>query len=807
MSYAAVFPLLRARAISGAFDYEVTPELEGRVTAGALVAAPLGAQTVIGVVLEVRATTDHQGPVLPIRDLLDVPAVPGDLLELARRVERYYLTSFGNALALVCPPAGALRIVRQYELTAAGRAARQAGEEALDDVEGLKLPAGGLTRLAEKYRRKGWLRIAYRVHVVGATPPGRSLRRGRATPPRLGPRQRAALKLVEEAGVVSERDLRAACGVSLPALRRLIATEALTELAVGAPWQMDVGISTPAQEPSRRPPEAPAAATADAAADGVAGPRGCAPPASPRELLPEQRAALHAILCEAGPGEEVLVHGVTGSGKTEVYLQAAQAALEGGRSVLMLVPEIGLTGQTVERVRRRFAGVPAAVLHSGLSTGDRLLAYRAIAHGEVRIVVGARSAVFAPLRDLGLIVVDEEHDVSYKQENEPAYDARTVARWRAAASGAVVVLGSATPSVESYARVALHADLRHRVDGSSPPALEIVDMRDHHGVLSPELARALVAAVDAGHKAILFQNRRGYASYLLCDHCGHVWECPRCDVTLTLFSRRGLRCRTCGYSEPAPGVCPVCGGLDLERHGYGTERVEHEVQKLVPDVELLRLDSDVAASHRRLQAVLNRFAGPGPKVLVGTQLIAKGHHFPDVTLVGVVNADLTLHFPDFRAEERTFALLIQVAGRSGRGEHPGRVIVQTLNPEARPIALAASGQEERFYVEEIARRRDLGYPPATTLVALELSGGDESKVAMAGRFTAERLVARLSHGEQVLGPGPLWRSHGRYACRLVIKTSEPGETLSQVRAWLSRSRPRFAERGVRIVPNVDPQWL
>ena len=772
MSYAAVFPLVRTRAFSGAFDYSVPDELEGRLAVGALVAVPLGAQTIIGVVLELRSETAHEGRVLPVGDVLDVPAIPADLLDLARRIEQYYLTSFAAALTLVCPPAGALKIVRQYELTAGGHAALGAGEKGLGELAGLKLPARALASLADRYRRKGWLRIAYRVHVVGAAVTGgRSLRRGSETPARLGPRQRAALKLVEEAGVLDEQSLKGACGVSLLALKSLIDSGALVEV---------VASEAPVPRPSL----------------------GVAP-----DLLPEQRAALHTILCEARPGDEVLVHGVTGSGKTEVYLQVARAALEAGKSVLMLVPEIGLTGQTVTRVRERFAGERVAVLHSGLSAGERLLAYREVACGETRIVVGARSAVFAPLVGLGLIVIDEEHDVSYKQENEPAYDARTVARWRARASGAVVVLGSATPSVESFARVPLHVDLPRRVDGSQPPALEIVDMRDHHGVFSTQLAKAMTAAIDDGHKVILFLNRRGFASYLLCEHCGHAWECPRCDVTLTLFADRGLRCRTCGFAAPAPDACPSCGGLDLVRHGFGTERVEREVRGLLPGVELLRLDSDVAGSHARLRAVLERFAQPGAKVLVGTQLIAKGHHFPDVTLVGVVNADLTLHFPDFRAEERTFAMLVQVGGRSGRGEHPGRVIVQTLNPEARPIAQAARGEEERFYAEEAERRRELGYPPPATLVALDVSGTDERKVTLAGRFTAERLSVRLDHGEQVLGPSPLWRSHGRHACRVVIKSTQTGETLDTLRHWLERNRPRFAERGVRLVPDVDPQWL
>ena len=797
-----MFPLVRTRAFAGAFDYSVPSELAGKLEPGALVAVQLGSQTVIGVVLALRPASAHEGRILPVRDLLDVPSIPADLLDLARRVQSYYLTSFSAALSLVCPPTGALKIVRRYELTAGGRAAREAGEHDLDEVAGLKLPAGPLTKLGERYRRKGWVRVAYQVHVAGARRPSSVLRRGVNTPPRLGRRQRAALELVERSGVLDERSLRAATGLSLPALKRLLQGGALVEAAPGSEGDAAGGGGAEATTGGGAEPAVPPPVLAQAARL-----QACATLSDAPDLLPEQRHALHAILCEARPGDEVLVHGVTGSGKTEVYLRAAQAALEGGRSVLFLVPEIGLTGQTVDRVRRRFAGHEVAVLHSGLTARERLLAYRAIAGGDVRLVVGARSAVFAPLQDLGLVVVDEEHDTSYKQESEPAYDARTVARWRAGHSGAVVVLGSATPSVESYARVPLHVDLRLRVDGSQPPALEVVDMRDHHGIFSGPLAEALTATMDAGDKAILFLNRRGFASYLVCDHCGFTWTCPRCDVTLTLFGGRELRCRTCGHDQVAPGTCPSCGSAELVRFGFGTERLEREVRGLLPGVELLRLDSDVASSYARLRAVLDRFAQPGPKVLVGTQMIAKGHHFPDVTLVGVVNADLTLHFPDFRAEERTFALLVQVGGRSGRGAHPGRVIVQTLSPEARPIALAAGGEDERFYAEEMERRRELGYPPAGTLIGLELSGTSQEKVGIAGRFTAERLAARLTHGESVLGPGPLWRERGRHTCRVVVKTAETGQTLDKLRAWLAANRDRFAARGVRLVPDVDPQWL
>jgi len=328
-----------------------------------------------------------------------------------------------------------------------------------------------------------------------------------------------------------------------------------------------------------------------------------------------------------------------------------------------------------------------------------------------------------------------------------------------------------------------------------------------HGVFSPALARALAETVDAGEKAILFHNRRGYAGYLACGHCGRAWDCPNCDVGLTLFggSPPMLRCRICGHREAAPAQCPACGSTDVSRHGYGTERVEREVRALLPGVELLRLDSDVAASYRRLRAVLAAFARPGPSVLVGTQMIAKGHHFPEVTLVGVVDADLTLRFPDFRAEERTFAMLIQVGGRSGRGPRAGRVLVQTLSPAARPIALAAAGDQERFYAEEVEARAALGYPPATSLVALELSSPARDKAEKGSAFVAEKVALLLARAAEVLGPGPVYRERGRHTARVLVKTTEIGKTLDVLGPWLEHYGPRLAARGARLVADVDPQ--
>ncbi len=800
MSVAAVFPLVRTRAFSAPFDYALPAESGDEVARGDLVAVPLGSRTVVGVVVDLRMQSTHDGALRPVLDVLDVPRIDSGLLDLAERVRSYYLTSAGAALSLVAPPTGALTVVRRYELTDAGRAALEAGEDGLETVDGLTLPGGSAKRTAEKYRRRGWVRLAHRVRIVGRRGDDRVVSPGEGAARRVGARQRAALEAVSRVGQIEARALRAATGLSSAGLESLLACGSLREVAA-TPVDGDRPVSgRPGGGVPREPFTAAAAATAGRRA-------GCARLGDAPDLLPDQAAALHAILCETRPGDEVLLHGVTGSGKTEVYLRAAQAVVEGGRSVLFLVPEIGLTGQTVARIRERFAGEPVAVLHSALSAGERLSAYRELAMGRVRLAVGARSAVFAPVRDLGLVVVDEEHDTSYKQDNEPHYDARTVARWRAEACGAIVVCGSATPSLETYARGSLHADLVTRVDGASPPRLEIVDMRDVHGVFSPVLAAALTAAVDAGEKAILFHNRRGYAGHLACGHCGHSWECPRCDVGLTLFGAApgALRCRLCGHGEPAPSHCPDCGSTDVARHGFGTERVEREVRALLPGVALLRLDSDVAASYRRLRAVLEAFAETGPKVLVGTQMIAKGHHFPEVTLVGVVDADVSLRFPDFRAEERTFAMLVQVGGRSGRGPRPGRVLVQTLSPEARPIALAAAGEQERFYADELAARAALGYPPAGSLIALELSSAARDKAEKGAAFVAERLSALLTSDEQVLGPGPVFRERGRHMSRVLVKTAEIGKTLDVVRPWLERYRPRFAARGARLVADVDPQ--
>jgi primosomal protein N' (replication factor Y) len=803
--YAAVFPLLTARALEEPFDYLVPDHLADTVRRGTVVAMPLGAQTVLGVVLRLATASSHAGRHVALSSVVDVPPVPGELLDVAERVRDHYLTTLGAALGLVLPSGGALRLRRVVAATAEGVAALEsglkgsaalawycagptaatahspggdgAGSRAANLATGVK---GRPSRAAiDRLRRRGWLAVRYELHIVRDRAEPRLLELGEGQPKRLGARQRAALDLVRRRHTVDDVTLRGRTGVSRHGLDRLIATDVLR----------------PASRGRRR----------RVSAAGTPGPGADEPVPT---LLPAQEAALTEILAAVGRGEPVLLHGVTGSGKTEVYLRAAEAVLRSGHGVLVLVPEIGLTGQTVTRLRERFPNERVAVVHSGLPAGERLAAWRDAAEGRARLVLGARSAVFAPVRNLGLVIVDEEHDASYKQDNDPRYDARTVAAWRAQASGAALVLGSATPSVEAFARTERHADLAQRVDGSAPPQLEVVDMRDVHGMLSPQLSSAMTGAVEAGEKVILFLNRRGYASLLACNHCGHTWTCPHCDVALAYFAHGDrLRCRICDYHEPAPGVCPACHSAELARFGYGTEALEREVAGLLPGIELLRLDSDVAASYSRLSAVLERFAAAGSKVLVGTQMIAKGHHFPDVTLVGVVNADLTLHFPDFRAEERTFAMLVQVGGRSGRGDRPGRVIVQTLDPLERPIALAANGEHERFYREEVERRRALAYPPASTLFAVEVSSPAAAKAAAGAAFVRERLDRALQGGEAIIGPGPLSRERARYVARVLVKSADVGATLPVMRHLIERYAARFARRDARLIVDVEPQWL
>ena len=518
------------------------------------------------------------------------------------------------------------------------------------------------------------------------------------------------------------------------------------------------------------------------------------------QLTEDQRAAVAAI----GERGSYLLHGVTGSGKTEVYLRLAERTLGRGRGVIVLVPEIGLTPQTVARFVDRF-GDTVAVLHSGLSAGERHDEWLRLRRGEARICVGPRSAVFAPIADLGLIVVDEEHDGAYKHEGDPRYDARAVAAHRAEAAGAVLLSGSATPRPESIHE--LHVlRLGRRIDGRPLPEVDVLDMRGQHQPLHPTTRMALADVRRAGGKAIVLLNRRGWSNFLTCRACGRVWSCPNCEVALVLHLASGfLACHHCGHRDPVPSSCTQCGSAALARHGAGTERLEHELAEALggDGFPVFRLDADVRPG--RVAAVLARFEASSSGVLVGTQMVAKGHDFPDVALGVVLDADQTLRFPDFRAEERTFALITQLAGRAGRGEggpHPARVLVQTLAPEARSIGHASRHDSDGFLAEELEHRRALRYPPFGTLIRIICaSEGAEALDAVAGE-----LRGRIGpEAGTVLGPAPLFRLRGKDRRQLLIKAGDRAAATGAVDAAVQELATRASRLGVSVSVDVDPQ--
>ncbi len=539
-------------------------------------------------------------------------------------------------------------------------------------------------------------------------------------------------------------------------------------------------------------------------------PEGGAPAARPRLILSaEQQAAVDELSAalETPDPESRLLWGVTGSGKTEVYTRVFERVVDSGGGAILLVPEIALTGQVVERLRARF-GETVGVLHSALSPGQRAAQHREIAGGRARVVVGARSAVFAPVPQLRVIVVDEAHDSSYKQDEEPRYDARTVAWWRVRRVGGLLIEGTATPRVETLVGGARPILLRERPTGGALPDVEVVDMRRQGGVrvLAPRSRRALQETVSRGEQAIVLLNRRGYAGFLHCDHCGHVPMCARCEVSLTYHrSRNGLFCHHCGFQAPTPGLCPVCGEAALARGTPGTEKLADELRGYVPEDGLFRLDSDVVTSGTRVREILQAFGRTTPAILVGTQMVAKGHDFPLVTLVVVADADTGLYLPDLRSVERTFQLLVQVSGRAGRAAHPGRVLVQTWNPEVPCIRMAVDRDVQAFYRDELAARERLGYPPFGRLIRVLVSSREEARAQAGASYLADRLRPHLAEGS-VRGPARLPRLRGRARWQLLLL----GDDAERSRHLLARAaeqlRAPYARRGVDLIIDVDPQW-
>lgn len=533
-------------------------------------------------------------------------------------------------------------------------------------------------------------------------------------------------------------------------------------------------------------------------------------------LNPDQEKAYQALTkaIQAHDNQTFLLEGITGSGKTEVYLQAAQEVINQGQQVLFLVPEIALTPQMQKRVADRF-GDATAVLHSGLSAGERYDEWRRIQAGEVKVVVGARSAVFAPLKDLGLIIVDEEHETSYSQSENPHYSARDVALWRGTYHHAPVVLGSATPSLESRARAQkgvyqlLTLKQRAAKDAVLPP-VEIVDMRQTvlsrgDTNFSQDLLDKLKTRLDRGEQAVLLLNRRGFSSFVMCRDCGFVPKDPNCNLAMTLhMDTRVLKCHYCDFQAPIPNICPSCGSKRIRYYGTGTEKVEDELKKIMPDYSVIRLDQDTTRKKGSMAQALADFGNQKAQILLGTQMVAKGLDFANVTLVGVLNADTGLGMPDFRASEKTFELLTQVAGRAGRGDQAGEVVIQTFNPDHYALKFAQNHDYEGFYRQEMAIRHAGEFPPYFYTVQLQMSHTDENLVAVQSAKIGLWLKKHLPESVLMLGPSPqsIAKLKGRFYFQILLKLKNPHEADQLLRDLVEGSQK--AEAGFQLAVKRDP---
>jgi primosomal protein N' (replication factor Y) (superfamily II helicase) len=718
---------------------------------GARVVVPLGSRVVTGIVVTVDVAPDGVAEIKPIRQLLDASSfVPPEVVELARWTAEYYAAGAGETITAVLPPK-----------TRGGRA------------------SGHKTRRMAAVTAAGLEVLALR-HAQGE----------QADPcdPRLTSKQFLALDFLAAAPLGMPMTQLAAHGAAPDVVARLAARGL---------------VSFRRDRLDRDPFEA---ASFDAA------------PADPdRRLTLEQTAALERLVRLAGEHtfRVALLHGVTGSGKTEIYIRLSAVVRDAGRRVLMLVPEIALTPVTASLFRQAFAE-QVAILHSGLSDGERHDEWQRIRRGEVHVVVGTRSAVFAPLAQVGLIVVDEEHDGSYKQEESPRYHGRDVAIVRAQRENALVVLASATPSMESYHNAMVgryeRVVLERRVADRPLPAVTVVDMREEYAIAGPDvvLSRPLTEAIGVrlarGQQALVLLNRRGYATAVFCRQCAGTLDCPNCSVSLVVHGQgpvRWARCHYCNYSIRVPTACPLCAGQYLEQTGFGTQRVEAEVRRTWPAARVARLDRDAIRLKGALASLLMRFRNGEIDVLVGTQMIAKGHDFPRVTLVGVVSADVGLGMADFRASERTFQLLTQVAGRAGRGDQPGEAIVQTLYPDHYSIQLACKQDYVSFYERELQFRRAMRYPPLVAIIntvvrARTFAGAmdDAANVVDRLREDADR------YGLRVLGPAPapLGKLRGEYRAQLLVKGANRKRMRELLLAAIS-SRPDVQRR---VVVDVDP---
>ncbi|BBO85376.1 primosomal protein N' [Desulfosarcina ovata subsp. sediminis] len=797
-----------ALPVMDCYSYTVPDHLLALIRTGKRVLIPFGSRTVTGYLIGSSSEPDST-TLKHILDVLDdAPLFSSAMVPFFQWIATYYMYPLGQVISTALPAGLNLTDIAVMTLCPPGMAALTS--DAVSPLEKTVLTA--LTKrpmdfrqlkkdvgqrvpwaLIHQMRQRGWLVVERQIkggQVRRKTIRMVRLAEGVAESGKISPQRQAILDLLRQQG-----------GLSVPDLSKRVPTAASLVRAMQKAGMVRIEDHPVYRDPFGDPID----------------------PDRPPVLTDEQAEAVNRMTPLLGKGfRTVLLAGVTGSGKTEVYLQLARQAVDRGLHVLVLVPEIALISQTERRFRARF-GETVAVLHSGLSRGERYDQWLRVARGEAGIAIGARSCIFAPFETVGLIIVDEEHDAAYKQDGGLSYNARDLAVVRARHQNALAVLGSATPSVQSWHNVAIGkystVGLTRRVNRQPLPVIQTVDLsqiRDERGIrryITPLLQQEIQKTLDDGHQTLIFLNRRGFSVFPICAHCGQPLRCKNCDISLTLHKQaNAYRCHYCGFSRPATSTCPACGSDKIKLLGTGTEKIQEAMVQLFPQARVARMDRDTMTRKGSVVKLLKDLKNRNIDILVGTQMVAKGHDFPGITLVGVVCADLTLNFPDFRAGERTFQLLAQVAGRAGRGKQPGKVILQTFNPDHFSITAAKHQDFVTFFNQEIGFRQALGYPPFTRMIAVRLSGRDPRQTGIHARALGSA-CQDLLHPEgpfhrqvQVMGPieAPLARIANQHRWQLLIKSPDTARLHRFVNQLMLGPNALPTRRDVRVTIDVDP---
>ncbi|RUT47835.1 primosomal protein N' [Paenibacillus anaericanus] len=823
------------------FDYLIPESMSEWIEVGSRVGVPFGRRTVQGFVVSLHEEPEmDKSRMKPIQELLDLlPPLPHDLVELAAWMSKKYACSMISTLQLMIPAALKGKAERYIHLNEDNEVSGELDEGALfalpsvlsreeEEIISYLRSSGPVTMshlslrypahsklikgllgngiLSESQSIKDKIRKKT-IKTVAATVSGEEAEIALASFGAQARRQKEVLNFLLEVGVtLSLQEVLSTLQVTAGTVKKLV------EKGYAVIEDVEV-FRDPYQDRHFK---------------GTV----------PLERTPEQDYVYNALIntLNKRTNDVFLLHGITGSGKTEVYLQTIERCISMGRQAIVLVPEISLTPQMVERFKGRF-GAKVAVMHSRLSTGERYDEWRKIREGRVEVAIGARSAVFAPFKDLGLIVMDEEHETSYKQEETPKYHTRDVAVRRAQQHGAAVILGSATPSLESYYAARSKSDdnfapilleMNQRASGSSLPGVHIVDMREelkegNRSMFSRALHSGIASRLERGEQTVLLLNRRGHSTFVMCRSCGYVAGCSECDISLTYHQKsNNLRCHYCGYSAPAPSICPECGSEHIRYFGTGTQRVEGELSKLFPGIRVIRMDVDTTSEKGSHEKLLQAFREKKGDVLLGTQMVAKGLDFPDVTLVGVIAADTALNFPDFRSAEKTFQLLTQVAGRAGRHQLPGEVVIQSYVPDHYSIVHASGHDYNSFVREELNHRKALHYPPYSRLILVTMSHEKlPLLLRMAENFVVELKGKAQKHGWygsldrfmpealDILGPvaSPMPRIKNRYRFQCMVKYRGNIDAVSLVRETASATVDNLRDASLQISIDVDPQML